>query len=51
MDVGEDNYQAVTLKEVLRGVTDAVPQVANRATPQFAPPRRRRMLVATARPS
>ena len=30
-DVGEDNYQAVTLKEVLRGVIDAVPQVANRA--------------------
>jgi indolepyruvate decarboxylase len=38
VDVGEDNYQAVTLKEVLRGVTDAVPQVASRATPQFAPP-------------
>lgn len=38
VDVGEDNYQAVTLTEVLRGVTDAVPQVTNRATPQFAPP-------------
>jgi indolepyruvate decarboxylase len=38
VDVGEDNYQAVTLKEVLRGVTEAVPQVTNRATPQFAPP-------------
>ena len=38
VDVGGDNYQAVTLKEVLRGVTDAVPQVTNRATPQFAPP-------------
>ncbi len=36
-DIGEDNYQAVTLKEVLRGVTDAVPQVTSRATPQFAP--------------
>ena len=24
-DVGEDNYQAVTLTKVLRGVTDAVP--------------------------
>ena len=31
MDVGEDNYQAVTLKEVLRGVIDAVPRVTNRA--------------------
>ena len=38
VDVGEDNYQAVTLKEVLRAVTDAAPQVTNRATPQFAPP-------------
>lgn len=38
VDVDEDNYQAVTLKEVLRGVTDAVPQVTNRATPQYAPP-------------
>lgn len=37
VDVGEDNYQAVTLTGVLRGVTDAVPQVTNRATPQFAP--------------
>jgi indolepyruvate decarboxylase len=34
VDVGDDNYQAVTLREVLRGVIDAVPQVANR------PPRR-----------
>jgi indolepyruvate decarboxylase len=32
VDVGEDNYQAVTLKEVLRGVIEAVPQVANRAS-------------------
>jgi len=31
MDVGDDNYQAVTLKEVLRGVIDAVPQISNRA--------------------
>ena len=38
VDVGEDNYQAVTLTEVLRGVTDAVPQVTNRATPQLRLP-------------
>ena len=31
MDVGDDNYQAVTLKEVFRGVIDAVPRVTNRA--------------------
>jgi indolepyruvate decarboxylase len=31
VDVGDDNYQAVTLKEVLRGVIDAVPHVRNRA--------------------
>jgi indolepyruvate decarboxylase len=31
VDVGDDNYQAVTLKEVLRGVIDAVPHVKNRA--------------------
>jgi indolepyruvate decarboxylase len=31
VDVGDDNYQAVTLKEVLRGVIDAVPRVTNRA--------------------
>jgi indolepyruvate decarboxylase len=37
VDVGDDNYQAVTLKEVLRGVTDAVPQVTNRASRHFAP--------------
>jgi len=30
VDIGEDNYQAVTLKEVLRGVIDAVPSVTNR---------------------
>ena len=34
VDVGEDNYQAVALKEVLRGVIDAVPPVTNRAAPQ-----------------
>jgi indolepyruvate decarboxylase len=31
MDGGDDNYQAVTLREVLKGVIDAVPQVRNRA--------------------
>jgi indolepyruvate decarboxylase len=30
VDVGDDNYQAVTLGEVLRGVIDVVPQVQNR---------------------
>ena len=29
MDVGDDNYQAVTLKEVLKGVIEAVPQIKN----------------------
>jgi len=37
VDMGEDNYQAVTLKEVLRGVTDAAPQVTNRTNGYFAP--------------
>ena len=37
VDVGEDNYQAVTLKEVLSGVADAVPTVTNRAGRRFAP--------------
>jgi len=37
VDIGEANYQAVTLKEVLRGVTTAVPQVTNRARRQPAP--------------
>jgi len=32
IDVGDDNYQAVTLKEVLRGVIDAVPPVRRRAS-------------------
>jgi indolepyruvate decarboxylase len=36
VDVGEDNYQAVTLKDVLRGVIDTVPQVTNRGTKRFA---------------
>lgn len=31
VDVGDDNYQAVTLKEVLKGVIDAVRRVTNRA--------------------
>jgi indolepyruvate decarboxylase len=31
VDVGEDNYQAVTLQEVLRTVIDAVPAVTGRA--------------------
>jgi indolepyruvate decarboxylase len=31
VDVGDDNYQAVTLTEILKGVIDAVPQVRNRA--------------------
>src|SRR5215469_2455199 len=36
VDVGDDNYQAVTLKEVLRGVIDAVPHVVNRPTRRAA---------------
>jgi indolepyruvate decarboxylase len=36
VDIGGDNYQAVTLKEVLRSVIDAVPQVTNRPTRQVA---------------
>jgi indolepyruvate decarboxylase len=36
VDVGDDNYQAVTLKEVLRGVIDAVPQVTARVAPPVA---------------
>jgi indolepyruvate decarboxylase len=31
VDVGEDNYQAVTLKEVVRGVIEAVSQVTSHA--------------------
>ena len=37
VDISQDNYQAVTLTDVLRGVTDAVPEVTNRATRQSAP--------------
>ena len=37
VDIGDDNYQAVTLKEVLRGVTDAVPPVTDRPARQVAP--------------
>jgi indolepyruvate decarboxylase len=36
VDVGEDNYQAVTLKDVLRAVVAAVPQVTSRAARQPA---------------
>jgi indolepyruvate decarboxylase len=36
-DVGEDNFQAVTLTDVLGAVTDAVPQVTNRAARHFTP--------------
>ncbi|HTU72993.1 MAG TPA: thiamine pyrophosphate-binding protein [Trebonia sp.] len=38
VDIGEDNYQAVTLKEVLRGVIDAVAQVTSRPARPAAPP-------------
>jgi indolepyruvate decarboxylase len=38
VDIGEDNYQAVTLREVLRGVIDAVPHDTSRAIRHFAPP-------------
>jgi indolepyruvate decarboxylase len=38
VDIGEDNYQAITLKDVLTSVTDAVPQVTNRATPSSSTP-------------
>jgi indolepyruvate decarboxylase len=38
VDVGEDNYQAVTLKDVLRAVTDAVAPVTSRPARQPAPP-------------
>jgi indolepyruvate decarboxylase len=37
VDVGGDNYQGVTLKEVLKGVIDAVPRSTNRAPRQVAP--------------
>ena len=38
VDIGQDDYQAVTLKEVLRGVIDVVPQVTTRPARQPAPP-------------
>jgi indolepyruvate decarboxylase len=34
VDIGDDNYQAVALKEVLRGVIDAVPPVTDRPARQ-----------------
>src|SRR5262249_10888701 len=37
VDVGDDNYQAVTLKEVLTGVIDAVARPVNRARRQTFP--------------
>jgi indolepyruvate decarboxylase len=38
VDIGEDNYQAVALKEVLRAVIDAAAPVTNRPARQAAPP-------------
>jgi indolepyruvate decarboxylase len=38
VDVGDDNYQAVTLKEVLKGIVDAVPRVTNRSRRDVATP-------------
>jgi indolepyruvate decarboxylase len=37
VDVGDDNYQAVTLKEVLKGVIDTVPRATSRAPRPAAP--------------
>jgi indolepyruvate decarboxylase len=37
VDIGDDNYQAVRLQEVLRGVFDAVPRVTDRATRPHVP--------------
>src|SRR5215475_14362154 len=37
VDIGEYNFQAITLKEVLRDVIDAVPQITDRPAGQFAP--------------
>jgi len=37
IDVGDDNYQAVTLREVLRGVIDAVPLINGCAPRRVAP--------------
>src|SRR5262249_35086717 len=36
VDVGDDNYQAVTLKEVIKGVIDAIPRAQPRASRQVA---------------
>jgi indolepyruvate decarboxylase len=36
VDIGDDNYQAVTLMDVLRGVIDAVPPVTSRPARQVA---------------
>jgi indolepyruvate decarboxylase len=36
VDIGQDNYQAVTLSEVLRGVVDAVPEVTSRTAGNLA---------------
>ena len=49
VDVGDDNYQAVTLKEVLKGVIDAVRRVTNRAARHVG--QRRRKRTPTAPPS
>jgi indolepyruvate decarboxylase len=38
VDVDEENYQAVTLKEVLRGVIDAVPRITSRGPRRDATP-------------
>jgi len=52
VDVGVDNYQAVTLREVLKGVIDAVPRGRNRApAPVAAPAARARADGARADPS
>ena len=37
VDVGDDNYQAVTLKGILKGVIDAIPRVTSRAPRPVAP--------------
>jgi indolepyruvate decarboxylase len=37
VDIGGENYQALTLRDVLRGVTEAVPLVTNRATRAYMP--------------
>jgi indolepyruvate decarboxylase len=42
VDVGDENFQAVTLKEVLRAVIAAVPRVTSRAAPRVPPPVARR---------